>query len=97
MQIKVKTMEGKIIPMWVEPSYTVESVKVKIENKLGIPPIQQQLQLLQNGSVQHLKEERTLYDYKITNQSDIYLVLQSTEIDICCDSDTQDYPSGSRG
>ena len=36
MQIYVKTMSGKTITLDVEPDYTIENVKVIIQNKEGI-------------------------------------------------------------
>lgn len=36
MQIFVKTMTGKTITLEVEPSYSVENVKAKIQDKGGV-------------------------------------------------------------
>lgn len=39
--IKVKTLTGKEIEIDIEPGDTIERVKERVEEKEGIPPIQQ--------------------------------------------------------
>lgn len=39
--IKVKTLTGKEIEIDIEPTDTIERVKERVEEKEGIPPIQQ--------------------------------------------------------
>jgi hypothetical protein len=41
MTIKVKTLTGKEIEIDIEPSDTIERIKERVEEKEGIPPIQQ--------------------------------------------------------
>jgi ubiquitin-like protein Nedd8 len=43
MLIKVKTLTGKEIELDIEPDDRVERIKEKVEEKEGIPPVQQRL------------------------------------------------------
>ncbi len=46
MMIKVKTLTGKEIEIDIEPSDTIERIKERVEEKEGIPPIQQRYVLV---------------------------------------------------
>ena len=65
MQIFVKTLKGKAISLNVEPSDTIENVKVKLENHEGIPKEQQHFFF----NCWHLEDNLTLSDYNIWNDS----------------------------
>ena len=71
MQILVKTLTRKTITLEVEPSDTVENLKVKIHAKEGIPVIEQCL----NFAGTRLENERLLNDYNIQKGSTVHLVL----------------------
>ncbi|KAK3222287.1 hypothetical protein Dsin_009312 [Dipteronia sinensis] len=43
VQIKVKTLTGKEIEIDIEPTDSFERIKEKVEEKEGIPPVQQRL------------------------------------------------------
>ena len=40
-QIKVKTLTGKEIEIDIEPTDSIERIKERVEEKEGIPPVQQ--------------------------------------------------------
>ena len=41
MMIKVKTLTGKEIEIDIEPNDSIERIKERVEEKEGIPPVQQ--------------------------------------------------------
>lgn len=71
MKIFVKTLSDKTIEVQVDPSETIEIVKVKIHEQEGISPCDQRL--LQDG--RDLADLRTLSDYGIKHKSTLQLDL----------------------
>lgn len=69
--IKVKTLTGKEIEIDIEPTDSVERIKERVEEKEGIPPVQQRLIF---GGKQ-MNDEKIAKDYNIEGGSVLHLVL----------------------
>ena len=70
MKIFIKFLTGKTLTLDVEPSDTIEKVKMKIQEKEGIPPDQQRL--LYSG--RQLEDSFTIANYKIFENSTVHLL-----------------------
>jgi len=71
MQIYVKTITGKSVPLGVELSDSIANIKAKVYEKEGVNPEIQNLIF----SAKKLENDKTLADYEITGESTIYLVI----------------------
>mmetsp|Transcript_3959 Transcript_3959/g.6968 ORF Transcript_3959/g.6968 Transcript_3959/m.6968 type:complete len:154 (+) Transcript_3959:85-546(+) len=71
IMVKVKTLTGKEIEIDVDPTDTIERIKERVEEKEGIPPVQQRLIF---GGKQ-MADDKTVSDYKIEGGSVLHLVL----------------------
>ncbi|CAI5523640.1 unnamed protein product [Closterium sp. Naga37s-1] len=71
MMIKVKTLTGKEIEIDIEPMDTIERIKERVEEKEGIPPVQQRLIF----AGKQMNDEKTAKDYNIEGGSVLHLVL----------------------
>jgi large subunit ribosomal protein L40e len=73
MQVFVINIEGKSVPIDVDPDETVKTLKMKIEDKERIPVSYQCLVF--NGKP--LMDEQTLLDYKVQKDSNLRINLQA--------------------
>ena len=78
MQLFVSTLTGKMMSLKVEPSSSIEEVKVKIQENEGIPANQQRLTF----GTQRLEDGRTLIDYNIQEDSILHLVPRHSDMQI---------------
>ncbi|KYK55512.1 putative ubiquitin-like protein ubl1 [Drechmeria coniospora] len=71
MLIKVRTLTGKEIELDIESEYTIAQIKEKVEEKEGIPPVQQRL--IHGGK--QMADEKTADAYGLAPGDTLHLVL----------------------
>ena len=79
MQIFVKTPMGKTITLNVVDSNTIHNVKVKIQEKEGIPPYKMQLML----DDKQLEDGRTLLYYEMQSGQTLDLKVLNNQGSCC--------------
>jgi ubiquitin len=72
MQVFVKTLNGKVISLEVESSYTIPQVKKLIQLKEGVIP--EDMRLIHAGK--QLFDDKTVADHNIKKEDTIHLVLR---------------------
>ncbi|XP_022749408.1 ubiquitin-NEDD8-like protein RUB2 isoform X2 [Durio zibethinus] len=68
--IKVKTLTGKEIEIDIEPTDTIDRIKERVEEKEGIPPVQQRL--IYAGK--QLGDDKMAREYNIEGGSVLHIV-----------------------
>ncbi|GLJ51505.1 hypothetical protein SUGI_1094880 [Cryptomeria japonica] len=71
LSIKVKTLTGKEVEIDIEPTDTIERIKDLVEEREGIPPLQQRIVYM--GKQMH--DEKTAKDYGVVGGSVLHLIL----------------------
>lgn len=71
MMIKVKTLTGKEIEIDIEPTDTIARIKERVEEREGIPPVQQRLIF----AGKQMSDDRTAREFNIEGGSVLHLVL----------------------
>ncbi|KAI6249516.1 Ubiquitin-NEDD8-like protein RUB2 [Erysiphe necator] len=71
MLLKVRTLTGKEIELDVELDFTIEQIKERVEEKEGIPPVQQRLIF---GGKQ-MSDDKKAKDYNLEPGCILHLVL----------------------
>ena len=72
MQIFFKTLISNILTLDAKPSDSIRNVKLKIQDKVGIPPSQQHLIFRR----QELKDHQTLDKYRVIDKSTVHFRLE---------------------
>ncbi|KAF1809429.1 ubiquitin, partial [Eremomyces bilateralis CBS 781.70] len=68
---RVRTLTGKEIELDIEPDYKVSRIKERVEEKEGIPPVQQRLIF---GGKQ-MNDDKSASDYNLEGGNTLHLVL----------------------
>ena len=71
MQIKIKTLTGRPIDIDIDSGDSIQRIKERVEEKEGIPPVQQRL--IFGGKA--LADDKTAEYYKIAAGNTLHLVL----------------------
>lgn len=71
MEIKVRTLTGKEIEIEIDPMDKIAQIKELIEEKEGIPPVQQMLVY----TWKKLADDQTAKHYNLQRASVIHLIL----------------------
>jgi ubiquitin-like protein Nedd8 len=71
LMVKVKTLTGKEIEVDIEPSDSIARIKERVEEKEGIPPVQQRLIF---GGKQ-MADDKAAREYGVEGGSVLHLVL----------------------
>lgn len=79
MLIKVRTLTGKEIELDIEPTDKVQTIKERVEEKEGIPPVQQRLIF----SGKQMADDKTATDYSLEGGATLHLVLALRGGDAC--------------
>ena len=73
IKINAVNVMGKTMPFYLKKSDTIEAIKIKIEEREGIPYATQKLVLDPNNTKQILEDSKKIEEYNIKNEERIHI------------------------
>ena len=95
MQIFVKTLANETVPLKVEPTDTIQSVKEQLQTIKGVPVEQIRLLYTEHGR-EELQNSSTLADYNVQSEGTLWHLYMDTRTE-AQRKEQGDWPEGEEG